>query len=64
MFNRINGRQTLAEIAQSVAEQLGWEPDRAWTHTRALFEILARQLAAVPKNSPELDAEHAPESGI
>ena len=57
VFNRINGRYTMEEIAAAVVEALDWEADPAWTHTRGLFEDLAVYLVAVPKNSPELEAE-------
>jgi hypothetical protein len=57
VFNRINGQQTLGEIAESVAGQFGWEPERAFSHTRELFLALASYLVAVPQNSPDLDAE-------
>jgi hypothetical protein len=57
VFNRINGQQTLGEIAESVAAQFGWEPERAFQHTRELFLALASYLVAVPQNSPDLEAE-------
>ena len=59
VFNRINGRQTIGEIAEAAAAALGWEMEQSFMHTRDLFLELASHLVAVPQNSPESDAERS-----
>lgn len=59
VFNRFNGRHTIGEIAEAIASELEWESEHAFEYTRTLFLDLASHLVAVPKNSPELDAERA-----
>lgn len=57
VFNRFNGRHTIGEIAEAITIDLEWEPERAFAYTHTLFLDLASHLVAVPKNSPELEAE-------
>ncbi len=58
VFNRINGQHTIADIAEAVAQELAWEYERAFAHTRMIFLTLASHLCAVPSNSPDLEREH------
>ena len=54
-FNLFNGRHTLGEIGQRVSQEMGWDEDRGFTHSRDLFLSLVRRLVCVPKDPPEFD---------
>ncbi len=50
VFNRLNGQRTLDEIAEQVAQELGWERERALAHVSALFVSLVRDGICLPTN--------------
>jgi hypothetical protein len=50
VFNRVNGSYTLGEVADAVAEELGWERERAWSHVTETFFRLVEKGICVPTN--------------
>ena len=50
VFNRLHGKRTLGEIAGEVAQELGWERERALAHTADLFLNLVRAGICLPTN--------------
>jgi hypothetical protein len=51
-FNLINGRNTIAEISEQLAEKLDLPYPRALAITRGLFLTLVKAGACVPVNNP------------
>lgn len=49
-YNRFNGRNEIEEIARLLAEEMGWDEQRAFGHVRALFLSMLEQGVAVPAN--------------
>jgi hypothetical protein len=50
VFNRINGSYTLGQVADAVAEELGWERERAWSHVTGVFLGLVEKGLCLPTN--------------
>lgn len=54
VFNQINGKKTLAQIAAAAAAQLGWEDDaETFGFVRDVFLSMAKHRVSLPKDPPE-----------
>lgn len=52
VFNRFNGRTTIARIAEELAAAMSWDAPRAFDCTKNLFLRLVRLGVSVPANDP------------
>ncbi len=52
VFNMFNGKHSLRQISQRVAERQGWDEAKAFAHTKAIFIHLVNHLVCVPQNCP------------
>lgn len=51
-FNLFDGRHDLGEIARRLAQEMGWDEERAFAHARNLFLFLVQHVVCVPKEPP------------
>lgn len=52
VFNLFDGQHTLGQASQRLAQETGWEGDRAFAYVRDLFLTLIGYLVCLPKDPP------------
>jgi len=57
VFNRFNGKQSIGEIAEIIANEHNWEAEDTFNFVRDLFLLLAKALVIVPQNPLDADLE-------